>query len=234
MTPARPAPAPVSPGGPRRSGGERVDIRPTAELLRVSVERAGIDATCARFRLCRRRLGAIVALRTTRGTHAHFLDRRCVEDILTHGPEAFDALHVPLDGTLQARLTELLQAEGADALAARLGVTLPRAGRFVEQLVLGRAGNGATVTHVCSTIAVGAGIDPATLRDHVVERGWCARCEAEVLAGADGACPWCDAPVGLPPRRPAGGPSARSRARAAAARPTRARPGRRGAVGSPG
>lgn len=233
MTPVRPEPAPVTPGATRRSGGERVDIRPTAELLRVSVERAGIDATCARFRLCRRRLGAIVALRTTRGTHAHFLDRGCVEDILTHGPEAFDALHVPLAGPLQARLEDLLRAEGADALAARLGVTLPRAGRFVEQLVHGRAGNGASVTHVCASVAERAGLDPAALRDHVVERAWCACCDAEVLAGGDGTCPWCDAPVGRPPRRPAGGPTERTRARAAA-RPARPRTGRRSAAGRPG
>ncbi|MGX6449608.1 hypothetical protein ACVU7I_16325, partial [Patulibacter sp. S7RM1-6] len=132
MTPARPAAPPVAVGPACRSVGERVDIRPTAALLRQTVERAGIDATCARFRLCRRRLGAIVALRTTRGTHAHFLDRGCVEDILTHGPEAFDALHVPLAGPLQARLGELLRAEGGTALAVRLGVELPRAERFAE------------------------------------------------------------------------------------------------------
>lgn len=179
---------------------DRVDIRPTALLLRSSVDRHGVDATCTRFRLCRRRLGAVVAMRTTRGQHAHFLERGSVEDIVTHGPETFAVLHVPLAGVLQARLGDLLVDLGPEATAAELGIELPRASRFVEQLALGRAGNGARVTHVCATIAERVGIDPGSLEDHAIERGWCASCDEHVLVAGDRHCPWCDTAVSLDER----------------------------------
>ncbi|WP_022926969.1 hypothetical protein [Patulibacter americanus] len=179
---------------------DRVDIRPTAALLRDSVERHGVDVTCSRFRLCRRRLGAIVAMRTTRGQHAHFLDRGCVEDMITHGPETFGVLHVPLAGTLQARLGDLLLERGAETLARDLQVDLPRGARFVEQITMGRAGNGARVTHVCASIAEHAGIDPSSLEDFAIERGWCGTCTEHVLVAGDRRCPWCDAAVALDER----------------------------------
>jgi hypothetical protein len=184
---------------------DRVDIRPTALLLRSAVERHGVDATCTRFRLCRRRLGAVVAMRTTRGQHAHFLERGSVEDIVTHGPETFAVLHVPLAGTLQARLADLLLERGPDALARDLGIDLPRAPRFVEQITMARAGNGARVTHVCTSIAERAGIDPATLEDHAIERGWCPACTDHVLVAGDRRCPWCDTGVLLEERETADG-----------------------------
>jgi hypothetical protein len=176
---------------------DRVDIRPTALLLRGAVQRHGVDATCSRFRLCRRRLGAVVAMRTTRGQHAHILERASVEDIVTHGPETFAVLHVPLAGVLQARLGDLLDEHGPERLAAELGIHLPRGARFVEQIATGRAGNGARVTHVCATIAERAGIDPSCLEDHAVERGWCPDCAEHVLVAGDHHCPWCDTDVVL-------------------------------------
>lgn len=179
---------------------DRVDIRPTAVLLGEHVARYGVDATCQRFRLCRRRLGAIVALRTTRGQHAHFLDRGCVEDIITHGPDTFGALHVPLPGTLQTRLGDLLVELGPERLAQVLGIDLPRGPRFVQQITLGRAGNGARVTHVCASVAENAGIDPAALEDTAIERGWCTTCTSHVLVGGDHRCPWCDTRVVLDER----------------------------------
>jgi hypothetical protein len=182
------------------SARDRVDIRPTALLLRSSVERHGVEATCTRFRLCRRRLGAVVAMRTTRGQHAHFLERGSVEDIVTHGPETFAVLHVPLAGVLQSRLSDMLLVLGPDAMAAELGVELPRAARFVEQVTLGRAGNGARVTHVCATIAERAGIDAGSLEDHAIERGFCPSCDEHVLVAGDRHCPWCDTPVALDER----------------------------------
>ncbi|MDO9407088.1 hypothetical protein [Patulibacter sp.] len=194
--------APPSVTAPAR---DRVDIRPTALLLRAAVERHGVDATCSRFRLCRRRLGAVVAMRTTRGQHAHFLERGSVEDIVTHGPETFAVLHVPLAGTLQARLGDLLVERGPDALARDLGIDLPRAPRFVEQITMGRAGNGARVTHVCATIAEAVGIDPADLEDHAIERGWCSCCTEHVLVAGDRRCPWCDTAVILDERETADG-----------------------------
>lgn len=184
---------------------DRVDIRPTARLLRSSVDRHGVDATCSRFRLCRRRLGAVVAMRTTRGQHAHFLERGSVEDIVTHGPETFAVLHVPLAGTLQARLGDLLLEVGPDAMARELGIELPRGPRFVEQITMGRAGNGARVTHVCASIAERVGIDPASLEDHAIERGWCASCAEHVLVAGDRRCPWCDTGVTLDARETADG-----------------------------
>lgn len=184
---------------------DRVDIRPTARLLRSSVDRHGVDATCSRFRLCRRRLGAVVAMRTTRGQHAHFLERGSVEDIVTHGPETFAVLHVPLAGTLQARLGDLLLEIGPEALARELGIELPRGPRFVEQITMGRAGNGARVTHVCASIAERAGIDPAGLEDHAIERGWCTTCTEHVLVAGDRRCPWCDTGVTLDARETADG-----------------------------
>ncbi|WP_320672588.1 hypothetical protein [Patulibacter defluvii] len=179
---------------------DRVDIRPTAALLGEHVARYGVDATCQRFRLCRRRLGAIVALRTTRGQHAHFLDRGCVEDIITHGPDTFGALHVPLPGVLQARLGDLLVELGPERLATKLGIDLPRGARFVQQITLGRAGNGARVTHVCASVAEQAGIDPASLEDTAIERGWCPTCTSHVLVAGDHRCPWCDSAVALDER----------------------------------
>lgn len=194
-TPA-PAPAPASTAPAR----DRVDIRPTAALLRTHVERYGVDVTCQRFRLCRRRLGAIVALRTTRGQHAHFLDRGCVEDIITHGPETFGVLHVPLPGILQDRLGDLLLELGPEGLARQLEIELPRAERFVQQITFGRAGNGARVTHVCASVAVHAGLDPLALEDLAIERGWCSTCSEHVLVAGDRRCPWCDTGVALDER----------------------------------
>lgn len=199
---------------------DRVDIRPTALLLRASVERHGVDATCSRFRLCRRRLGAVVAMRTTRGQHAHFLERGSVEDIVTHGPETFAVLHVPLAGTLQARLGDLLLERGPEALAVDLGIDLPRGARFVEQITMGRAGNGARVTHVCATIAERAGIDPASLEDHAIERGWCPACTEHVLVAGDRRCPWCDTGVALDARETADGLPYPAPAAGAAPRPS--------------
>ena len=197
MSTARPAAPALS-----APGRDRVDIRPTAALLADQVERHGVDATCRRFRLCRRRLGAIVALRTTRGQHAHFLERGCVEDIVTHGADTFNALHVPLGGALQERLSELLDALGPERLARELDVALPRAALFVRQLALGRAGNGARVSHVCRSIAVRAGVDPASLEELAVERGWCPSCDSHVLVADDHRCPWCDSRVALDDHAP--------------------------------
>jgi hypothetical protein len=185
---------------PASSARDRVDIRPTAALLAEHAHRHGVDATCQRFRLCRRRLGAIVSLRTTRGQHAHFLDRGCVEDIVTHAADTFSALHVPLAGALQERLLELLDDEGPDRLAERLGVQLPRAATFVEQIALARAGTGAQVTHVCASVAAGAGIDADELERLAVERAWCPSCDEHVLVAGDGCCPWCDGAVDAAPR----------------------------------
>lgn len=196
-------PSPMSRPAVTTPARDRVDIRPTALLLRASVDRHGVDATCTRFRLCRRRLGAVVAMRTTRGQHAHFLERGSVEDIVTHGPETFAVLHVPLAGVLQSRLGDMLLELGPDALAVELGIELPRAARFVEQVTTGRAGNGARVTHVCATIAERAGIDPAALEDHAIERGWCSSCAEHVLVAGDRHCPWCDTAVALDERETA-------------------------------
>ncbi|MGE4427059.1 MAG: hypothetical protein AB7G37_11460 [Solirubrobacteraceae bacterium] len=190
----RPAPAATAPAR------DRVDIRPTATLLRDHATRYGVDATCRRYQLCRRRLGAIASLRTTRGQHAHFLDRGCVEDIVTHGPECFAAMHVPLAGPLQERLAALLVEQGPERLASTLGIDLPRGARFVEQITLGRAGNGARVTHVCASIAERSGIDAASLEDHAIERSWCPTCTEQVLVAGDRRCPWCDSAVVLPDR----------------------------------
>jgi len=166
-------------------------------LLRDHASRYGVDATCRRYRLCRRRLGAISSLRTTRGQHAHFLDRGCVEDVVTHGPESFGAMHVPLAGPLQERLAILMVDLGPERMAAELGIDLPRGPRFVEQITRGRAGNGARVTHVCATVAERAGIDVESLEDHAIERSWCPTCTEQVLVAGDRRCPWCDTAVVL-------------------------------------
>lgn len=202
MPTSRPPDAPrVAPDpAPGASSRDRVDIRPTAMLLRESVERYGADLTCQRFGLCRRRLGAIVTLRTTRGKHAHFLERGCVEDIMTHSSDTFGVMHVPLAGRLQDRLADLMLQIGPSGLAELLEIDLPRDEQFVRQIVRGRAGNGARITHVCASIAQRSGIDPQTLEDFAIERGWCPTCSEQVLVAGDRRCPWCDTGVSLTDR----------------------------------
>jgi hypothetical protein len=89
---------------------------------------------------------------------------------------------------------------GPEALARDLRIDLPRGARFVEQITMGRAGNGARVTHVCASIAEHAGIDPTSLEDHAIERGWCPACTEHVLVAGDRRCPWCDTGVELDDR----------------------------------